>query len=1711
LKKYLLPLLLVAGFLFAGFDKASATLAINTATTYGAPVTLTTASGATNALQIISFSVKATTNNTDAYFYEFDFTSTTPPNTNFTNFQLLRNTVNSVAGATNLGATFNFGALNMTITNFTNGNDGDYDEVYKTTYYYFVVADYTASSVGSLTVSFSKGDYYDDVNFDNTSISQTTPVGQAYIFNPPPTVAAADVIAGLSPAVNSNIYKGQSGLAVAGISFKASTASTPLTSLTFAVTPVLSTLNTYFTASNPNPQTLTSNPRLYSSASPTFTTGSATLVPGAYYTVNTVANPNTITFSFNTAQSIGTTLVYYYLVVDYNNGTGNVPQLVTFVPSAYTTGYSGAVTTGYTPNSYTCSPPVTVSAASTGLATSPIAGNQSNIGIFGFTVFSYSATTFTSVTFNSTVTDLSQYFSGVTLYSGPNANFANASAVTGTYTVSALAMQSGFTINAFSTAQTVTNGSLYYFIVFNNYTAPASNVNFQLMLTGFTGITGGVTTNYTALANPNVGLNVNGPAYILAPAPMYIYYWSGLGGTNTDWTNKNNWSTNPSNGGQATNSGTYPGANASDVANITYEGTIWTFNGYPNAKITINVNTIPQIATLLADAYCKVALTVNPIYSLTTGTLTIGSSAYLNASSLTVTASAPSTNPLLTVTGNTNLYYAASLIVPATGIVNFPTANQQINIGSYYNNGNFYASSLSVTGGTVTANAPAIAYTSPNNTYGGNISVSGGSFKATGGTINMATADDNITVSGGTMTLNSCPVTMGGQYDTFDVSGGECAVNTSNITISSNPNGGQFVVTGGKVDYVSGTFAATGKYNTANPGEYFGIYMSGGTFNFSGTTALPSILNLGNTGGSTGVGSLIYLTGGNFNLGAYSTLNINNVNTNATLPYSFYNNGGVVTCASTSVINPTSTTSYIDNLSTATSFTLFSDANGCATIGPLPTTGTPKITGLYNVQRYISAASRNYRLLASPVNETSATTASTTASPNVVNISAIGFDNPTTPAPGFNGAFIAGPGAGFSPNINANPTMYLYQESLLPGTGENKSFTSGKNVGIINISTASPYGVSTQSTAAAGQTGPDNNTSNGVVIPAGNGYLLYYIHDNTSTNTSGPVTTATTTATGYINQGTVPFILWGTQTPTPSTLTYAMTLTPVTISPANGQLYPGVTLVGNPYPSSIDLNGVFTDNYGSGGAFINTPNGGEAFYELNPTNNQFVSYNYSIATGTGQVSGGSSQYIASGQGFYVTVERNLGTLNFKEDQKVTVPVTSLVSESVRVPVTTVDNVTPVSKTTDAVVAVTPAATVNNSIAVNNKPTEAVVAYGFKPSDAGNLKNLAVAVANLKLIPNTGTIKPNDAVTVNTVKVAPNVEPGEIKASYPIVTASAIVPPANTQPAAAAVAVPGLHLKLVQDSVNYDECGVYFYKKFSDNFDSNDARDLDGTGGQVYLSSYSADDVLTSINTMGDYKGGKRVKLFVKFSTTGIYQLQMEDIANFNTNKYSVFLLDKMLNDSLDLTLYKSYNFNYTPGTPNDSTRFVLAIEHKPIPHYALLVFSGQKSSQGVALDWKTVNEANYTTFVLQKLGSNNTYVFLDSLQSDSSGAYGYTDQHPVLGNNTYRLQQTDGLGNITYSAPVTIGYNSTSPDGGLTIYPNPSRSMITVSLATGSTATAVATADIYNTSGVLVEHKVVNSNSFTHDITSYNLGIYVIQLKNSNGVIVGKSKFVKVN
>jgi len=497
----------------------------------------------------------------------------------------------------------------------------------------------------------------------------------------------------------------------------------------------------------------------------------------------------------------------------------------------------------------------------------------------------------------------------------------------------------------------------------------------------------------------------------------------------------------------------------------------------------------------------------------------------------------------------------------------------------------------------------------------------------------------------------------------------------------------------------------------------------------------------------------------------------------------------------------------------------------------------------------------------------------------------------------------------------------------------------------------------------------------------------------------------TLTATGYLNQGTIPFVFWKTGS---TSLPHDVT---------SGTSNYGVFQVGNPYPSTINLVTLFNDNYNAGSNAI-----GAAFYELIPAGN-YVSYNAS----NGAVSDlRASKYIVSGQGFLAQTTAAGQTLTFKEDQKTTYSTSATLLESIRTPTTTLSN-----------------AHIINSI----------------PSSADK--------------------DHNDEL------------------------------PVNTNPVNA-----GLHVQLTLDSANYAQTGVYFKNTNSDKYlSSEDAVEIDGGTPQVFLSSYSADSVKLSINTMADYGQGKRIRLYANANVSGTYTLSLADIAGLDTTDYNIYIVDNKLADSLDIVKSKSYSFTLNTGdtTTFGSNRFVLAVDHKPVKPYELATFSGQKVSTGVQLKWTAVNAGNYTGYTLQKLDAGGGYDSLYSVQSDTSTtAYNFIDTHPIIGNNTYRLAQNGITGAITYSAAVTIGYSNTTPNGALTIYPNPAKTIININIPSSTITSPNYVADIYNSAGQVVNHQTVSGSSWTNDVSSYKLGFYVLQVKDTAGNLIGIGKFVKV-
>jgi hypothetical protein len=1014
----------------------------------------------------------------------------------------------------------------------------------------------------------------------------------------------------------------------------------------------------------------------------------------------------------------------------------------------------------------------------------------------------------------------------------------------------------------------------------------------------------------------------------------------------------------------------------------------WKQNAIPTSgddvKIGVNFDftTQPNIPVNYAASCASITFGCN--YTSFTGiTLTVKSGATITVTNdLTMQAdafSAAVTPNIVTLTGAgsitaTNLNIISNYIA-TTGAytqkviasITTLTLTGKIALTSSDNGTYTYNSIFSETSGIVSVAGPLTTTNTTNATS--NFTVNG--TLASPATLQLA----NATALSGLSTTGTNTLSFNNSYATIEYSGGSQTI-YSDLAIPG-------LAAGGPV-YYSIKLSGTG-VKTLNAGTYL-------TINGDFTNALAN--DASNYAVLTTcivrfIGSVSQnLYGGPGNGTTFKDLNTNQGNSKYMQSGTFY-----LESDGTLLMNGSSagTILYTNGL-----LTLLSDANSTASVGN--NNIEPTIIGNVNVQRWVTGGSgyRGYRLFSSPVNINGVTSQA----------SAVGYIGLSYLNSGTNSVLTAGPGTGFSV-YNANPLIYLYDESR---TTNNTTFTAGKDIGITSITgaTGSPaYSVTTLGAAS----------TSGVQIPVGNAFLLYYVGStaNTVINSSRTPDNANTTAVGYLNQGTIPVTFWNYTNTGTTTMPYHT---------GTGSALAGVNQMGNPYPSTITLLKVYSDN---------STSVSPTFYELNSPGQTYIAYNASTLT---RSSARASRYIVSGQGFLAVASGTSSTFNFQEDQKVAYP--------------------------------------------NMTTTTTGTAQG-------------------------GTLLMDIPVTKNNLADNSNApKTYSQKVAIPVVK-SDFVEETNTSAS-------GFHLQISKDSLTYEQTGIYFARKWSDKFSQlEDAIDIGGPAPKLSVSSYSADGVKVIINQMGDFLRGKRIKLFVKGMTDGLYTLSLADIQNIDTSLFHVLLIDNRQKDSIDIVRKGGYGFTITNAdtTTYGANRFVLAIRLKPLPLYKLLTFLGQKVSRGVQLNWQVANAGNYTGFNLQKLNATGSYDSLYSIQSDSAANYTFIDQHPIIGNNTYRLAQNYIMGNITYSSPVTIGYNSSSPEGTLMLYPNPAGAQINVNMASATVNTTGYTADIYSSSGKLMKHETVIGISWTDDVSSYSKGVYIMSVKDTNGNVIGLAKFSK--
>jgi len=242
----------------------------------------------------------------------------------------------------------------------------------------------------------------------------------------------------------------------------------------------------------------------------------------------------------------------------------------------------------------------------------------------------------------------------------------------------------------------------------------------------------------------------------------------------------------------------------------------------------------------------------------------------------------------------------------------------------------------------------------------------------------------------------------------------------------------------------------------------------------------------------------------------------------------------------------------------------------------------------------------------------------------------------------------------------------------------------------------------------------------------------------------------------------------------------------------------------------------------------------------------------------------------------------------------------------------------------------------------------------------------------------------------------------------------------------------MHLKMIKDSVNYDDVIIGFKTGASSKYSINeDALHLTGNAPPETLTALSSDSIGLSIDYLPLPTGQTIVGLNVNATASGRFQFSRTELVGIPAF-YEIWLKDNLLKDSLDLRANTTYTFDIDKTNPASfgANRFQIVFRQNAALGVHLLNFTAAKTTSltQVQVYWAVENEANYTTFNVQRSTDNGkTFQTLGTLQSDGSGNYTFTDKSPVLvGQDKYRLQLTDVNNQITYSGIIAIQYSDLS-------------------------------------------------------------------------------------
>ncbi|MBS1661653.1 MAG: T9SS type A sorting domain-containing protein [Bacteroidetes bacterium] len=173
----------------------------------------------------------------------------------------------------------------------------------------------------------------------------------------------------------------------------------------------------------------------------------------------------------------------------------------------------------------------------------------------------------------------------------------------------------------------------------------------------------------------------------------------------------------------------------------------------------------------------------------------------------------------------------------------------------------------------------------------------------------------------------------------------------------------------------------------------------------------------------------------------------------------------------------------------------------------------------------------------------------------------------------------------------------------------------------------------------------------------------------------------------------------------------------------------------------------------------------------------------------------------------------------------------------------------------------------------------------------------------------------------------------------------------------------------------------------------------------------------------------------------------------------------------------------------------------PLPVSLLNFRAVAEDNVRVQLSWETAFEQNSMRFIIQREGADQ-WDSIGSIPASGSShtllGYQWSDEHPLPGNNKYRLAliDADNSSRLSEVKQAFIG-----GDVRLTIYPNPAKDWLVIQW-TGDEGEGVVT--LYDGSGRVMVQKVLVGASLEVPMSTLPTGVYYLMIRFPNGKVYRK-------